>query len=157
MKKTLACLSGLCLALALSGCISDGAAYFIDGNQGGGSLSVTREQDYFWQKKVRLFVVVARLPSCQRRHPLATAPEKAPITLWQPGENTYIFQVGKAMFVAETRTCEGFARLDEAPPGGLGTKLGVFHEVGGAFAFTPAPKAAAPAEPATPAAAHQGP
>lgn len=140
MKKTLPGLFGLCLVLALSGCINDGAAYLIDGPRW--SLSVTRQQDYFWQKNVRLFVVVARLPACQRRHPVATVPEKSAVTLWQPGENTYIFQIGNALFVTETRTCEGFARLDEAPPGGLGDQLGVFHEVHGQFVFTPTPKPA---------------
>jgi hypothetical protein len=52
------------------------------------------------------------------------------------------------MYVVETRTCEGFARLDAEPESGLGPLMGTFQMRGGTLAFVPAPKAETPPAPA---------
>jgi hypothetical protein len=131
MRRLLCCLLFLPL---LSGCTNDGASYLIDGQRH--SISIVRD-NMFWQKQVNLAVVVTRLPDCQRRHPIQQANPRAHIELWQPGERTYILKIGGNLYVTETRTCEGFARMDEDPPKGLGVQLGTFGQVDGVFSFVP--------------------
>ncbi len=130
----------------LTGCINDGAAYIIESPQH--ALSVVRERNLFWEKDVELAVVVSRLPDCQRKHVIQKALPNVSVELWQPGPGTYIFKVGRNMYVAETRTCQGFAKMTEDPPGGFGEQLGVFSVKNNVFTFTPSPKpeAAAPSE-----------
>ncbi len=120
----------------LTGCINDGAAYRIDGSRH--ALTVVREQNLFWKKQVKLAVVVARMPDCQRKHTLQEADLSTPVELWQPGPGTFILAVGKNRYVTETRTCLGFAPLTEEPPGGIGVHLGTFAVKNGVFTFTPA-------------------
>ena len=122
----------------LTGCINDGAAYRIDGPHH--AVSVVREQNLFWEKKVKLAVVAARMPDCQRKHPLQEASLATPIELWQPGPGTFILKIGKNMYVTETRTCLGFARMTEEPPGGFGVHLGTFAVKNDVFVFTPLAK-----------------
>jgi hypothetical protein len=124
----------------LSGCTNDGAAYLVGGLQSH-SISIVRE-NMFWEKQVNLAVVVSRLPDCQRRHAIQKASPRAHIELWllRPGEGTYILKIGNELYVTETRTCEGFARMDEVDedlPNGLGTQLGTFGLVNGVFSFVP--------------------
>lgn len=141
----------LLLLPLLAGCINDGAAYVIDGPNN--ALSVVREQNLFWEDKVKLSVVVSRLPDCQRKHAIGKFPTRTSIELWQPGPGTYILQIGSRMFVTETRSCQGFAEMTEDPPGGMGTRVGLFSTKGGVFTFTPDPKPEAGEEQAAPEAA----
>ncbi|MCX8145975.1 MAG: hypothetical protein N3C59_06540 [Azovibrio sp.] len=129
----------------LAACVNDGAAYMVDGPQH--ALSVVREQNLFWEKQVELAIVVSRLPDCQRKHVIQKAPPSVPIELWQPGPGTYILKVGKNLYVTETRTCQGFAKMAEEPPGGMGQKLGTYAVKKGVFTFTPEPRAADEAPP----------
>ncbi|MDR1350316.1 MAG: hypothetical protein LBJ59_05980 [Zoogloeaceae bacterium] len=135
--QRLSCRALLVFLLLLSGCANDGAAYLIDGQRH--AVSIVRD-NLFWEKQVNLALVITRLPDCQRRHAIQKANPKAHIELWQPGQGTYILKIGQNMYVTETRTCEGFARLDEEPPGGLGAQLGVFGEIKGVFSFVPTQK-----------------
>ncbi|MDR2164282.1 MAG: hypothetical protein LBO79_01330 [Zoogloeaceae bacterium] len=128
-------LSPCVLALGLSGCSNDGAAYLIDGPRH--AISVERRQDYFWEKRFRFSAVVSRLPDCQRKHMIQKAGPRARVELWQPGPNTYILRIGDNTYVTETQTCRSFARLEEAPPGGYGRQLGVFAMRNGVFSFLP--------------------
>lgn len=128
----------LALLPLLAACINDGAAYVIDGPQN--AISVVREQNLFWEKKVKLAVVAARMPDCQRKHPIQEASLSTPVELWQPGSGTYILKVGKNSYVTETRTCQGFAMLTEEPPGGFGDQLGTFMVKNEVFTFVPVPK-----------------
>ncbi|WP_303783550.1 hypothetical protein [Azovibrio restrictus] len=123
----------------LAACVNDGAAYMVDGPQH--ALSVVREQNLFWEKQVELAVVVSRLPDCQRKHVIQKAAPSVPVELWQPGPGTFILQVGQNRYVTETRTCQGFARMTEDPPGGMGEKLGTYAVRNGVFTFTPAARA----------------
>lgn len=126
------------LLCGLSGCTNDGAAYHIDGARH--AISVERRQDYFWARQVQLSTIVARLPDCQRKHVIQKAGPRTPIELWQPGPGTYIFKIGQRAYVTETRTCQGFSRLEADPPGGYGDRLGTFRVVEGTFSFVPEPK-----------------
>ena len=46
----------------LTACVNDGATYEIDGTREHG-LSLIREQPYFWDSKVNLYMAVSRMPS----------------------------------------------------------------------------------------------
>lgn len=139
----------------LAGCVDDRASYQIDGRNS--AVIVIRQQRWLWDKTAEMAVVAARLPDCQRRHKLGNIPlDDTAVELYQPGSATYVLQVNKQMFLIETTTCEGFQKLTEAPPMGLGPKLGTFEPKGGKYRFvetpeaskTPVPADAAPAAPA---------
>jgi len=134
----------LLLALPLlAACVNDAASFQIDGRDH--SLTVIREQRWLWDKNVELAVVAARLPECQRRHALDQAPAKeASVEVWQTGSTTFILKQAEKFYLVETLACEGFRKLDAAPPGGLGRKLGVFAEQGGKLRFLPEPGVGAP-------------
>ena len=132
--QRLSCRALFLFLLPLAGCTNDGAAYQIDGQRH--AISIVRDR-MFWEKQVNLALVVTRLPDCQRRHALQKVGAKAHIELWQPRQDAYILKIGNTMYVTETRTCEGFARLEDDPPGGMGVQLGVFGEVKDVFSFVP--------------------
>jgi len=121
----------LALFVLLVACTNDGASYSTD--NGRQIVSIVRENNFFWDKQAAFSVVISRLPDCQRRHALHSAGLKTHVELWQPGDNTFILRFGRAMYVVENRTCEGFAVLEEEPPGGLGRHLGTFGESKGVF------------------------
>jgi hypothetical protein len=96
-------------------------------------------------------VVASRMPDCTRRHALPNASLNARFEVFSPGNDAWILRQGTRMYVVETRTCEGFARLDAEPEGGLGTPMGGFQMRGDTLAFVPAPEApAASPQPAAP-------
>jgi hypothetical protein len=134
-------------ALLLTGCINDRASYNIDGHNY--ALTIIRDQRYFWDQKLEMSVVAARLPDCQRRHKLPmTAPAESKIELYQTGSATFILKLSGVMYLVETTTCEGFQKLAEVPPNGLGDHLGDFYEVDGKYRFVATPAAPTPVAPA---------
>lgn len=50
----------------LAACEYEGAAYLIEGKDH--SISLVREQRWFWSSEVEQAVVVSRMPTCMRRH-----------------------------------------------------------------------------------------
>ncbi len=154
MRRAIFRFAPLLLLPGLAACVNDGASYAVEGSHEH-TLSILREQNRFWEDQVELKVVVARMPECQRKHMIQKASPTTPIELWQPGPQTFILKVGRALYVTETRTCEGFARLESEPPGGNGTYLGRFAlDAKGVFTFMPAP--ATPATVSSPPAPHSG-
>lgn len=139
MKMNLA--APLCVVLllpVLAGCVNDAASLQIDGKEH--SISVVREQKWFWEDKVELFVVVTRMPDCQRRHHLKTAPiATASFDVFSPDAVTFYLRQGGRTYSVETKTCESFRELSGAPDSGMGLKIGVFKEVGGQFTFVEEP------------------
>lgn len=124
----------------LAGCVDDRASYQIDGRNS--AVIVIRQQRWLWDKTAEMAVVAARLPDCQRRHKLGNIPlDDTAVELYQPGSATYVLQVNKQMFLIETTTCEGFQKLSEAPPMGLGSKLGTFAIKDGKYRFVENPEA----------------
>lgn len=135
--RTLAkkCLLPILLAPWIAGCVNDGAAMLIDGPNH--AISLLRAQPRFWEKKVELEIIVARIPDCQRRHtlqPVNAAPDFR-IDVYSPGPDTYLLVEGRNVYLTETQTCLGFQRLDADPPGGRGDLLGSFREENGALIF----------------------
>lgn len=124
----------LLLAPLLTACVNDGATYEID-NTREHVISLIREQPYFWENKVNLFVVVSRMPACMRRHSLGTGTEKSRVEVYRVPSGAFIIKVGKRMFATETQTCESFAKLDSEPVEGMGQLMGVFRVKNGELAF----------------------
>lgn len=127
----------------LGGCINDSIGMRIDGPEH--AVSLVREQKLFWEKKMDLEVVVARLPDCQRRHklqPAAIGPNFK-VEVFMTGPNAFLLEQGRNLYAIETQTCQKFARLDEAPKEGKGELVGVFREENGKLVFVAAQPAPA--------------
>lgn len=140
-RKFVALLLPFIALSSLSGCINDAASLQIDGKEH--SLTVVREQSLPWEKRVDLFVVVARMPDCQRRHRLKSAGISASaVEVYSPEIGIYYLQQGGRTYSVETATCEGFRELNELPATGLGPQIGSFRAVGGEYRFVDAPIAA---------------
>lgn len=118
----------------LSACVNDGATYEIDGNREH-VLSLIREQPYFWESKLNLYLVVSRMPACMRRHSLVPATEKTKVEVYKVPSGAFVIKVGKKMFATETQTCESFAKMDSEPPEGLGSLKGTFRQKKGVLVF----------------------
>lgn len=118
----------------LSACVNDGATYEID-NTREHVLSLIREQPYFWENKVNLFLVVSRMPACMRRHSLGTGTPNSRVEIYQVPSGAFIIKVGKRLYVTETQTCESFAKLDAVPAEGLGNLMGTFRLKKGELVF----------------------
>jgi hypothetical protein len=135
----------LLAAPLLTACVNDGATYEID-NTREHVLSLIREQPYFWDSKVELYMVVSRMPACMRRHSLGTATENTKVEVYQVPSGAFIIKAGKKMFATETQTCESFAKMDSEPPEGMGQLIGTFKVVKGELTFVREEKGDAPAE-----------
>lgn len=127
-------LLGLLAAPLLTACIDDGATYEID-NTREHVLSLIREQPYFWDNKVNLSLVVSRMPACMRRHSLGTAMPNTKVEVYQVPSGAFIVKVGKRMYATETQTCEGFAKIEGEPEGGMGELKGTFRVKKGELVF----------------------
>ena len=108
------------------------------------ALSLIRVVSYPWEKTAKYSVVAARMPDCMRRHPMSEAGLNAKVEVYSPGNDAWILKQGNKMYVTETRSCEGFAKLDKVPDDGLGTLMGTFEMRNDTLVFTAAPKAVAP-------------
>ena len=139
------------LSLAvLAGCSDQRAAVELKG--GTSTLTLIRVTGMPWQKTAKYDIVAARMPDCMRRHVLGEAALGAAVEVYAPGNDAWILRQGKRMFVVETRTCEGFAKLDAVPDEGLGTLLGSFEMRADTLVFSAAPAPAVPASAGEPAA-----
>ena len=123
--------------LVLTACSDQRAAVEIKG--GATTLTLIRITGMPWQKTAKYDVVAARMPDCMRRHAMGEAALGASVEVYAPGNDAWILKQGKRMFVVETRTCEGFAKLDKVPDTGLGPLLGAFEMRADTLVFSAAP------------------
>ena len=131
-------LSLLCLPL-LSACINDAATYEID-NTREHVLSLIREQPYFWDSKVELYMVVSRMPACMRRHPMGLGTPTTKVEIYQVPSGAFIVKAGKRMYATETQNCVNFVKMDGEPVEGMGKLMGTFREKKGKLVFVPEEK-----------------
>ena len=132
---------GVLLSLALlAACSDQRAAVEIKG--GASTLTLIRITGMPWQKTAKYDIVAARMPDCMRRHAMGEAALGASVEVYAPGNDAWILKQGKRMFVVETRTCEGFAKLDKVPDEGPGPLLGTFEMRADTLVFSAAPAAA---------------
>lgn len=129
----------------LAGCVNDAATLEIDGTREH-VLSVIREQPYFWDKKVNLSMVVARMPACMRRHEIGPGSAATKVEVWQVESGAYIVRAGKRLYATETQNCVNFAKITEEPAD-YGKFIGTFQEKNGQFVFI-LDEAAKPVKPA---------
>lgn len=118
----------------LTACVNDGATYEIDETREH-VLSLIREQPYFWDRKVNLYLVVSRMPTCMRRHTLGPATAKTKVEIYQVPSGAFIVKAGKRMYATETQTCESWAKIDGEPEGGMGELKGTFLVKKGELVF----------------------
>ena len=133
-RKTL--LSLLLLPLLLA--CSDQRASFEIGGSSQHSLTLIRIQNFVWEKSASYSVVAARMPECMRRHDMGKGGASTPVEVYAPGNDAWILKQGRRMQVVETRTCEGFARLEEPPAEGMGPLQGRFEMRNGSLSFVAA-------------------
>jgi hypothetical protein len=139
MRKIL--LLPMCALLAA--CVDDSASYYINGADH--SLSVRRQQKYFWDDSVTLALVASRWPDCVRRHRLALVPARAVnLELFGATDQRWNLRQGTRIWQAETATCNGMTVLDRPPEGGLGQRLGVFKVQDKKLVYQADPSAPAP-------------
>ncbi len=127
----------------LAACSDQRATFEIRG--GAHSLSLIRVIGAPWAKKAEYAVVASRMPDCMRRHAMPEAGLDAKVEVFAPGNDAWILRQENRMYVVETRTCEGFARLDAVPEGGTGPLMGTFEMRGDSLVFSAAPGAVPPA------------
>lgn len=133
----------LLAAPLLSACVNDGATYEIDGTREH-VLSLIREQPYFWDDKVELYMVVSRMPACMRRHSMGAGTASSKVEIYQVPSGAFIVKLGKRMYATETQTCESFAKMDGEPVEGMGQLKGAFLVKKGELVFDKAEGEAAP-------------
>jgi hypothetical protein len=124
----------LLAAPLLTACVNDGATYEIDGTREH-VLSLIREQPYFWDSKVELYLVVSRMPACMRRHSIGGATAKTRVEVYRVPSGAFIIKAGKRMYATETQTCESFAKMESEPVEGMGTLMGTFRVKKGELVF----------------------
>ncbi len=113
------------------------------------ALTLIRVTGMPWEKTAKYSIVAARMPDCMRRHPMSEAGLNAKVEVYSPGNDAWILKQNGRMYVVETRTCEGFAKLEAVPDGGMGPLMGAFEMSGDSLVFKAAPKVEPP--PASPA------
>lgn len=110
------------LPLLLTACVNDTVTYYVDGtNQH--TLSLRRQQAYFWNDNSRITLVAARMPECQRQIPLGEMlRDEVDIEVFAGPDNQWSLRQGEQVWQVQTRTCalEG----EEGPV--AGTKVGTF-------------------------------
>ncbi len=133
----------LLLLSLLVACSDDRASFQISTSDH--ALTLIRVQRFFWSKTAVFTIVAARMPDCMRRHRMGSAGLSAKVEVYSPGNDAWILKQGARMYVVETRTCEGFAKLEAEPEGGMGPLLGAFQVKNGVLTFVAAPTAQTPA------------
>ena len=132
----------LCLLPLLAACTDLRATFEIRGSDH--ALTLIRVTDFFWQKTAKYTIVAARMPDCMRRHPMSEDSLNARVEVYSPGNDAWILKQSGRLYVVETRTCEGFSRLDKIPEEGLGELMGAFEMRKDSLVFVAAPKPAVP-------------
>lgn len=125
--------------LLLAGCYNDSATFYADSSQEH-TLTVRRQQDYFWSGDGRFTLVAMRQPDCLRRYELAELPlEDTTVELYSDGDNRWSLRAAGQVWHVETQTCTLTA-------GGsiTGEKVGDFRAEIDRIAFA---EAAAPVSP----------
>lgn len=143
MGKTLLLLT----ALLLAGCTEDFATDSINGDDH--TFTIRRQQRYFWQDKVDVSLLAARLPDCQRLHALTSVEpaDQVKVELFASDERVWNIRVDKQLWQIETTTCAGLTELEYDPRADLGQPAGSFSVRDGKLMFAPAAPDAPQASP----------
>lgn len=111
------------LPLLLTACARDSATYYVDKDSNQHTLSVRRQQDYFWSDNVRVILVATRQPDCQRQIPLGEMlVDEVDLEVFAQPENRWSLRNGNQVWQVESQTC---ALVGEGGPV-AGDKVGTF-------------------------------
>jgi len=132
---------GLVLLAALpllAACENSATSMIIEGKDH--ALVLVREQPHFWSDGVTQYIVVSRLPNCQRRvkiHPDIKAMNH--MAVYEAGHMLWALQQGKSWYLASTEECrvQDWDNSGNKPPGSV---VGNFSQPEGKTVFTPAAK-----------------
>ena len=130
----------------LAACEYEGTAFLIDGKDQ--SITLVREQRWFWSDEVEQAVVVSRMPTCMRRHeirPGTTGSVK--MEVFEAGDYLWALKQGKSWYLAGIEKCE-FQPWKDAPAEPPGKLVGNFTRKDDRLVFVPADKPAIPIKPA---------
>lgn len=128
-------------AVLLSGCENSAISHQIEGKDH--SITLVREQRWFWSSEVEQRLVVARFPACQRRFDIVPGRTSAlKLELYEVGPRLFVAHQGKAWYAIGTEEC--LVQKFEEPPEAYGELVGTFEKRDGALKFVPAGKASAP-------------
>jgi hypothetical protein len=124
----------LLAAPLLSACVNDGATYEID-NTREHVLSLIREQPYFWDSKVNLYLVVSRMPACMRRHSWGPAPKRpgSRSTRCRPAPSSS--RQASGCLPPRRRPARALPRWTASRPEGMGKLMGTFRLKKGELVF----------------------
>ncbi|WP_342119171.1 hypothetical protein [Pseudoduganella sp. OTU4001] len=135
--------------LLLAGCTNDSATFYADSTREH-TLTVRRQQEFFWKEDAQYTLMAARLPDCQRAIPLGEMPlEDLDFELFASGDNVWSLRAGKYVWQIETQNCTLVAEGGDTVASGQ--KLGTFAAAGKKVKMSfdaepaPAPQPAAPA------------
>lgn len=134
-----AALGLIALPLLLTACVNDTASYLIDGSKEH-IIMLRRVQEWLWQDTVALTIAASRMPECSGGIDIKDVPRTARPELYQAppeyAEPIYILKIDGRHYAISTQSCR--VQAFEQAPADLGTRLGVFEEKAGRFAFSPA-------------------
>ncbi|HTY04009.1 MAG TPA: hypothetical protein VMC81_09790 [Rhodocyclaceae bacterium] len=120
------------LAVLMSGCAKEPAAYMIAGSEI--AITVERIKPNFWTNGWELDLIVRQHPNCQRRYHLKpTANNAVKVDVFSPQRGIFILRQAKRWYVTDLRTC-AMDTFKEPPPE-PGDLMGTFMEKGGEFRF----------------------
>lgn len=120
--------------LSLAGCENEAASHMINGDKNH-SISLVREQRWFWDQTVEQKIVVSRFPECQRRIAIDSGKVGAAnLELFGVSEMLYAAHQGPYWYAIGTEQCQ-VQKFAESPANVPGVLLGVFKTENGKLVF----------------------
>ncbi len=147
MRLNLKSLLILAAVPLLAACENEGIAFLIGGSKEE-SITLVREQRWFWSDEVTQSIVVSRMPTCLRRHEIKPGVAgSVKLEVYEAGDYMWALKQGKNWYLVGTENCE-LQRWKDAPDEPPGKLAGTFSRKSGKLEFIPAEKPATPITPA---------
>ena len=113
------------LACGLTACVNEGASYEILGTDD--SISLIREQKYFWAPEVLQYVVVARDKICQRKLDMVDGvADSVNIQIYEAAPELYVLRQSRVWYALSTAECR-MQKFDVPPDASKLTERGSFR------------------------------
>jgi len=121
MRKTLPL---LLTPLLLTACVKQSGSYYV-GEERNQTITVRAEQEYAWDKKITLSLVVARLPDCQRAFAMDKVPlDDVAVELFSKSEGVFTIRSGAQVLQVELNNC---SELPAPRQEEMGEAVGIFR------------------------------
>ncbi|MGC3964761.1 MAG: hypothetical protein QM803_15975 [Rhodocyclaceae bacterium] len=123
----------LALPAVLAACENSGASYQIGGSADH-TISLLREQAFFWSDTVQQALVPANLPDCQRRYALPDDTKAmTPMDVFATPAGDFVVQQGSHWYAVTMSGCS--VQVLQQAPQEMGHKVGGFALRDGKLAF----------------------